>query len=228
MDTSFLDGYAEEDAMGPVQREEALFLYALLRLVRPRVIVEFGFFEGHSARVFCRACPESQVFSFDLEDNPPARAALECFPNFHFRHKSMSDVVHADVGHGAVDFVFFDACHEEDINMATLRIMEPWLADGAIVAVHDTGLWHRRWLTPDRLGEPGQWVAADLYAHQPGERRFVRRLRDTRPHWGQIELGTTACLRHGLSLIQKQPRAGRRFPFQNWFKAAATRLSGSR
>ena len=39
----------EEDANGPIQRDEALFLFAIIRVVRPKNIVEFGFHGGRSA-----------------------------------------------------------------------------------------------------------------------------------------------------------------------------------
>lgn len=40
--------YREESAFGPLQREEALLLAAVVRVLRPRTIVEFGFSRGHS------------------------------------------------------------------------------------------------------------------------------------------------------------------------------------
>jgi predicted O-methyltransferase YrrM len=39
----------EEYPAGPIQRDEALLLYALVKTVDPKTIVEFGFLAGHSA-----------------------------------------------------------------------------------------------------------------------------------------------------------------------------------
>src|SRR4030095_10309050 len=65
-----LDYYAEETAFGPIQREEALLLFALTRVLRPKVLVEFGFLCGHSARNFLVAMdPDARLYSFDIDKN---------------------------------------------------------------------------------------------------------------------------------------------------------------
>jgi hypothetical protein len=35
--------FAEENALGPIQRDEALLLLAMVCVLRPKTIVEFGF-----------------------------------------------------------------------------------------------------------------------------------------------------------------------------------------
>ena len=56
----------QEDWSGPIQSDEALFLYSLVRVVRPKTIVEFGFYKGHSAVNFLKAMPyDGILYSFD-------------------------------------------------------------------------------------------------------------------------------------------------------------------
>ena len=53
---------------GPVQRDEALLLHALLRVLRPKTVVEIGFFRGQSAFNFLRALDgEARLYSFDIK-----------------------------------------------------------------------------------------------------------------------------------------------------------------
>src|SRR3954463_13145797 len=51
-DLAHLAWYEEELAVGPLQREEALLLFALVRVMRPAVVVELGFLQGRSALNF--------------------------------------------------------------------------------------------------------------------------------------------------------------------------------
>ncbi len=58
----------KDTAYRPIQRDEALFLHGLVCLVRPRTIVEIGFFRGASAFNFLRALdPDARFYSFDID-----------------------------------------------------------------------------------------------------------------------------------------------------------------
>ncbi|UCC94762.1 MAG: hypothetical protein JSW40_08115, partial [Candidatus Omnitrophota bacterium] len=66
-DISHLRNY-EEIVHGPIQSDEALFLYGLTKLIRPRVIVEFGF-GGRSSINFLKALPgDGLLYSFDCNE----------------------------------------------------------------------------------------------------------------------------------------------------------------
>ena len=53
-----------ETADGPVQRDEALLLHSMIRVIRPRTVLEIGFLRGHSAFNFLRALdPEARLYS---------------------------------------------------------------------------------------------------------------------------------------------------------------------
>jgi hypothetical protein len=114
--------FYDEFAFGPVQRDEALVLHALVRDVRPRTVVEIGFQGGLSSFNFLRALePDAMLYAFDISDfsEETARDAFAAFPNFVFRRKSQDEIEAADVDLRPIDLVFLDASHELELNART-------------------------------------------------------------------------------------------------------------
>jgi len=67
-DVSHLAAYAETDALGPLQRDEALLLYGAIRALRPQTVVEIGFYRGRSAFNFLRALDhDARLYAFDID-----------------------------------------------------------------------------------------------------------------------------------------------------------------
>ena len=205
-----LNNYLEEDALGPLQQDEALFLFALARVVRPKLIVEFGFNKGDSSLNFLKALPrDSVVHSYDIKDSAAtiARTFERRYPNFHFHGKSQTEFARADIGGDLVDFVFLDAAHSLELNQTTWRNLEPALADNAIVAVHDTGTWSRQHLRPCHrafiLADPNKWLNNDEYQHQLDERIFINWVLATSPAFSAVHFHSTNVLRHGLTILQR-------------------------
>jgi hypothetical protein len=208
--------YREDDAIGPLQRDEALALFGIIRTLRPRVVVEFGFFHGHSAFNFLQALPEDgRLYSYDIDADSMQRARREfAFDRrFSFIGKSQTAFVPGDIGGQAIDFVFFDAAHELALNIETFTRLVAHLAADATIAIHDTGLWQREHLAAIHQtfirDNPGEWRSEELYAHQPGERAFVDWI-VAGPHgFAALHLHSTRTLRHGLSLLQRsRPLSG--------------------
>jgi predicted O-methyltransferase YrrM len=202
----FLDTAREKTAVGPIQREEALALFGIVRCVRPRVIVEFGFCEGFSARVFLNASPKAKVFSYD-PDERRFRLGWNLEQNhsrFTFFPRPMQSFRPEDIG-DEIDFVFFDAAHDEKHNQDTFRLIEPHLSSNAIVSIHDTGTWALPHMNEEqrRVASGGEMWRDDEYVHQPGEWRFLNWLMENRPQWRQFHLHSTNCLRHGLTFLQR-------------------------
>jgi len=208
---SHLLSYRENDAIGPLQRDEAIALFGIIRSLRPKVIVEFGFFHGHSAFNFLQAMPaDGKLYSYDIDTDSIKRATTE----FNFDHrftfigKSQTDFDPRDVGDQEINFAFFDAAHELDLNIETFNRIVPHLAAEAMVAIHDTGLWHRDHFAPihDTFTReyPGVWKDGNLYAHQPGERAFIDWIVAEHPGFVAIHFHSTRTLRHGFTLIQRQ------------------------
>ena len=139
---SHLLTYREDDAVGPLQRDEAIALFGIIRTLRPETVVEFGFFHGHSAFNFLQALPpDARLFSYDIDTDSARRAETEFHfdPRLTFIGKSQTAFEPEDLAGRKIDFAFFDAAHELDLNQETFRRILPHLAAEATIAVHDTG-----------------------------------------------------------------------------------------
>jgi predicted O-methyltransferase YrrM len=193
-----------------VQREEALLIAALVLVLRPQTIVEFGFRQGHSALNFLEVMPaDSKLFSFDID--PMSRdIATDVFAadsRFTYRQKSQADFAATDVNGRSIDLCFFDASHDLDLNQETWRRVLASLAPNALVLVHDTGIWNRQHLTPtlakNASQRPDNWLSADDFQPHPDEREFVNWICAQGGGWVPVHLHTCATLRHGLTLLQR-------------------------
>lgn len=197
----------EEATLGPVQRDEALLLTGLMRVLRPQTVVEIGFLYGHSALNFLRAMDaDARLFSFDvdprLEDQ--AEKLFGHDPRFVFCCRSQTAIRAADLQGRLADFVFLDASHDADLNRVTFERLLPLMAPRAIFAVHDTGAVHRA-LVPDGhpvLALADRW-AGDEYEGEPGERAFVNRVLEEHPEFAQVHLHSHRTLRAGITLLQR-------------------------
>jgi len=199
--------FYDEISWGPVQRDEALLLHALVRAVRPRTVVEIGFLQGDSAFNFLRAlAPEGRLYSFDVDPAcaETARKRLGDDPRLIFRNRSQETLTVDDIDGHRADFVFLDGAHELVTNQATFERLLPLMTSDAIVAVHDTGTIPRA-LVPDghwTLDVTERW-AGDDYEHQPDERAFVNWLLETHPEFSQVHLHSRRAFRHRLTLLQR-------------------------
>lgn len=211
--TAHLLSYREDDAIGPLQRDEATAMFGIVRTIRPKLIVEFGFFHGHSAFNFLQAMPpDARLFSYDIDPDSKRRAHDEFAfeKRFTFIAKSQTEFEPGDIGGGKIDLVFFDAAHELELNMETFKSIAACLSPDAMIAVHDTGLWNR-----EHFGaiheefvkkHPVDRHSGNLIAHQPGERAFIDWITDTYQEFNAIHFHSTATLRHGFTLLQRRRR----------------------
>lgn len=206
-DVAHLAFHPETAAVGPVQRDEAMLLHALVRMVRPRTVVEIGFLAGDSAFNFLRALDsDAMLYSFDIDAGCAAIAA-ERFGNdrrFVFRRRSQDSLTPEDIDGSLADLVFLDAAHDLKLNQETFSRLQLLMAPRAIVAIHDTGTVPRKFTAEDderrRLAE--RWVG-DEYEPQPEERAFVNWLLEQHPEYAQIHLHSRRTPRHGLTLLQR-------------------------
>jgi predicted O-methyltransferase YrrM len=196
-----------EMTRGSVQRDEALLLHALVRVVRPKTVVEIGFLRGMSAFNFLRALdPDARLYSFDIR---PARGqiARERFahdPRLVFRARSQAELVHEDIDGHLADFVFLDASHELTLNQATFERLVPIMAPEAILAVHDTGTIPRTLVPAGHWWHsvPQIWVGDEAEVRGE-ERAFVNWLLEHHPEFSQIHLHSRRTFRLGLTLLQR-------------------------
>ena len=206
-----LAGHAEEDAFGPVQRDEALLLYALTRVLRPRVVVEVGFLGGQSAFNFLQALrPDAMLYSFDIAGSAEEIAAkmFSGFENFRFQRVSQDEITPEHVDGRPVDLLFLDASHELELNQRTFDRLAPMLQDGGVLVVHDTGTWAAAHMSGRHraaaAADPEQWLSDEEYEHRREERQFVNWVLEHRPEYAQLHLHSRYALRHGLTLLQRR------------------------
>lgn len=197
----------KEAALGPVQRDEALFLHSLARVIRPTTVVEVGFLWGHSALNFlCALDRDARMYSFD---NDPAcegraREAFDHDPRFVFRTRSQTELTPDDIDGRLADIVFLDASHELDLNQVTFERLLPMMAPDAIFAIHDTGTVPRALLPASHwwLQSSEGWIGDDREV-MPGERAFVNWLLEEHPEFAQIRLHSQRTIRCGMTLLQR-------------------------
>ncbi|CAN5517266.1 hypothetical protein BH09VER1_BH09VER1_51210 [soil metagenome] len=200
-----------DDAIGPLQRDEALLLLGLVRTTRPQTIVEFGFHYGHSAFNFLQAMDQSaKLYSFDIADHSEAiaRKYFNGFSNFTFTKKSQDQFTHTDVDERLIDLVFLDGAHHFEITTKTFEAILPHLADDAIIAIHDTGTWARVHMQKVHKtfteNLPTRWLNDEEYIHEVDERRFVNWIVETYPEFGSMHFHSKNLVRHGLTLLQRR------------------------
>jgi len=204
-DFSHLIQPSDQNVGGPVQDDEALLLYALVRCMRIRRITEIGGLNGYSARNFLKALQwetDGAVYTIDL--NPVASQG----PN-HFTYAENVANMTPEHFHGkALDMVFFDAhVFEEQMTMFHNLTQAGIITDATLIALHDTGLHPYKtapWSYP--LAETEREVG---FVHQPVERLMVNELRSRFGydaicvHMLPGRSDATMPVRHGLTLMRK-------------------------
>lgn len=190
---------------GPIQDDEALALYALVRTMRLRRVLEIGGLSGYSARNFLAALSwdrDTAVYTVDVV--PVASLA----PNHYTLQKDVADLEPSDVHGQPLDLVFFDAhVLDAQLNMYVRLVNQGLITDDTVIALHDTGLHPRKsasWSYPvvDANGRSG-------FVHQAVERQMVNLLRS---QFGYDAISLHADVRrsderlpfrHGLTLMKK-------------------------
>ena len=196
-DLSHLTQPDNQQVGGPIQDDEALFLFALVRAMRLRRILEIGGLDGYSAGNFLKAIgPEGVVYTVDLQPVPSLA------PNHRVITRDVADLSEADLDHDRFDLLFFDAhayVPQMDLLMRLRRA--GMVDDDTVLALHDTHLHPTKtceWAYPVDEG----WV------HQDVERRMVNDLR--RMGYDSFSLHTdlrraaqTLPMRHGITVMRK-------------------------
>lgn len=171
--------------LGPIQDEDVLLLQAVIKMTCPLQLVELGYLNGYSTQKILDVMrDDAKLTSYD---NTVSSSAITD-NRFTFKHQSQTEVSEKDI-----DFIFFDASHDFQINKKTFEKLN--LAENAIIAIHDTGLWNKM-----VMDTGGFWIG-EGYAHRPGERDFVWWLKQK--GYNAINFHTLRETRHGMTLLQK-------------------------
>lgn len=152
---------------------------------------------------------DARLYSYDIDptSRDEAKRVFAGEPRFTYLHKSQTDFDAVDIEGRPIDLCFIDAAHSLDLNQKTWRRITPYLAPEALVAVHDTRIWHREHFNPTSAEyaakKPDGWLDADIFQPHREEREFDNWVCAQREGWIVVHLHTTAALRHGLSLLQR-------------------------
>ena len=182
--------------LGPVMPQEGNVLSSLITMLEPKVIVEFGCQTGASTKIMHDSPPYTQwIYTYDPFVEPQEWMTDS---RVFFLKKGQETFESADINHQKIDLVFFDGSHNLKLNIDTWHRFKASLAPGAIIAVHDTGMWDTRLFTAPGFGK----IVGHFQVHQPDEVAFVNWLRSVEGLEG-IDLCPTHVVRHGLTLLQR-------------------------
>lgn len=171
---------------GPIQDDEALLLFALVRCLGAENVVEVGGQDGYSARNFLAA--GAAVWTIDIAVVPKVSSGHTVI---------VANAANVDISAlPAFDLVFYDAHDIEAQKSFHDRARACGLIhDETTVVVHDTGLHRERFC---------DWsvAAGDRWKHQPAEREFVEWLASK--GWQRIHVHADDDTepRHGLTVLQ--------------------------
>jgi predicted O-methyltransferase YrrM len=197
-DLRHLRQWEPQDLLGPIQDDEALFLYALIRGLRCKRVLEVGGLEGYSADNFLAAVgDEGAVYTVELEEMR-SRA-----PNHKAITKDCALITAHDIDEKPLDLIFYDA-HElvPQMDMYYHLQRQGMINDHTIIALHDTNL-HPLQVIDFAYPMDDGWV------HQRVEREMVNAF---------VEMGYDAFslhpplsrhdkrfpMRHGITVLQRR------------------------
>lgn len=171
--------------LGKIQDEDVLLIQSVIKLTCPSVLVELGYLNGFSTSKILEVMREdAHLTSYDNT----VKHSLINDKRFIFKNKSQTEVEEENI-----DFIFFDASHDLDLNIETFKNLK--LAKNAIIVIHDTGIWN------EMVIDTGGYFVEEGYIHRPHEREFVKYL--IKNGFNAVNLMTTKELRHGISIAQK-------------------------
>jgi len=199
----------EQSNPGPIQDDEALLLFGLIRTTRIKRILELGSASGYGAKNFCEAVGDKgTVYSVDwgVEEITPKVA-----DNHVVIIKEVSDLTPEDLGNEAVDLVFFD-CHAYEAELCVFQKLRraSIITDKTILVLHDTNLWPTK-DSPNTSGVPWPEISYEVeggWVFCPPERQLVNDFKEM--GYDVLNLGTSREVhgRHfpyrcGLSIARK-------------------------
>ncbi len=189
--------------VGPIQDDEALLLFALIRCMRLKRVLEVGGLNGYSAANFLHAVgPTGIVYTVDREYVRPISQNHLTF------QKDCRDLSRTDLGDDALHLIFFD-CHVYDAQMTLYSNLLQYglITHRTVLVLHDTNLHPHT----DRPGSaPRPWGAplAGGWMHQDVERKMVNKLRNDgydslMVHTSPDRHDATLPFRHGLTILTR-------------------------
>ena len=196
---------------GCVQDDEALLLFAVVRGMRMRAILEVGGLSGYSALNFARALPPGEGGFIATVDINPVRKAASCHESLQ---KPAGEVTADDLAplfakYGLpprLDLIFFDAHVYEEQTRLLATLKSAGIADGkTVIALHDTCPHPKAFHTAD---QPVRLPNGDEgFVGFPQEMHMVEDLKAAgycafQLHPRREHIGGEFEFRHGITLMQ--------------------------
>lgn len=188
-----------QNVSGPIQDDEALFLFSIIRGNRIKSILEIGGLNGYSARNFIEAVKPFNGHVYTVDMNPVPQVA----PNHTVITKNVLHVDTNDISE-PLEMIFFD-CHDMvQLTAFDMMIERGIVTDDTIIALHDTNLHYAPYQCSWGVYIPEE----DGYEHQTVERRMVNIFK--RRGYDVFSIRTTKDkhddtfpFRHGVTVCQK-------------------------
>jgi predicted O-methyltransferase YrrM len=191
---------SHQNVWGPIQDDEALFLYSIIRGMRIERILEIGGLSGYSGLNFLQAVKYTDkgiVYTCDINQVP------KLAKNHKVIIKNALNITLDDLDNLPIELIFFD-CHDM-VQMYIFHhlVKNGLITDKTVLALHDTNLHYspyNRW---------GPFIEKENgYAHQTVERNMVNIFKDLGYDIFSISTDQTKHsnefpIRHGISVCQK-------------------------
>ncbi len=200
--TNFLHPY-NETTLGPIQGDEALFLYGLCQMVRPQVVLEIGCLIGQSLRVWINAgVPFIYAVDAKISDDVKELQRGQGTNGMLCFEQDMCKPI--DFVRGIPDLVFVDASHKLEDNIQVVKNLLPVLKPGALFILHDTG--HRK---DEHVPMQDRWILShdkwdeelEAWVLEPDEKATADWI-GKNTNWQRVDLWTTVVPRCGLTVFQ--------------------------
>mmetsp|Transcript_20912 Transcript_20912/g.45729 ORF Transcript_20912/g.45729 Transcript_20912/m.45729 type:complete len:280 (-) Transcript_20912:55-894(-) len=213
-DTKFLQTGYGHYVCGPLQDDEAQFLFGLVRTLRPSYVLEIGVLHGASSAVIAEALgPEGKLIAMDLGFHPTTREKLEAYPNVQLMEKDMMKLTREDLHNITFDMIFLDASHMFDHYTRLFPFLTSIITPQGILLTHDTGLHVHaeglKYICGGFMMKEG-CVCEDGdphlcgYPHRLENRQFVNWVLENNPDWQVVHLHSFKVVRHGLTLMTRK------------------------
>ena len=164
-DLTHLTQEENQKVFGPIQDDEALFLYSIVRGCRLERILEIGGLSGYSAKNFLQALSFNKngiLYTCDLNQVPVLAE------NHKVIIKNALDLTINELDNKPLDLIFFD-CHDMiQMDIYYKFVNDNIINDNTILALHDTNLHYPPYHHSDNYIEK-----ENGYAHQPVDRNMV-------------------------------------------------------
>ena len=199
-DLTHLTQPENQNVSGPIQDDEALFLYSIIRGCRLERILEIGGLSGYSAKNFLQALSFSKngiLYTCDLNPVPILSE------NHKVIIKNALDLTINELDNKPLDLIFFD-CHDmTQMDVYYNFVSNNIINDNTVLALHDTNLHYFPYQ------HCGIYIEKDNgYAHQPVERNMVNIFKNLGYDVFSISTDHTKHswdfpVRHGITVCKK-------------------------